>query len=726
MSKISDSHETIKAADVIKEEKKYICNGKQEEPGYKFWGLAISGGGIRSASFGLGVMQALVSAELKSLLSRIDYLSTVSGGGYIGSALTWFLEKGFPNGSSVGTEEDDFPLGRINIGNRTEEDIGNKDNKDERGKTNKNLVLDYIRQHGNYLIPGDGLTPLSLFGVILRSIFAALFFYISLFTVAMVFINKTGLLEGTLYMGCFYNNKLWFNYALMIALALLIILAFSALLYSLFSYFNKGSESRYVFGIDVQRWVGLFWKMIILLILIGLLPFVKEILTDIWYGITSCTVILSGILKGLYDFSRSQKPAATSEKEKSGILGSISAIAVTGCFLYGLLMAAYFFSLKFQIGQAVFFLLCFVTVLFGFVVNLNFVGLHRMYRNRLMETFMPNAKNILDNQWGPATDANKAGLDSMCRKHRRPYHLINSNIILVDSSTAKFQGRGGDSFLLSPLYCGSNATDYIKTGKYLKKDNTGMTLATAMAISGAAINPSAGVSGKGLTRNRLVSSLLGILNIGLGYWTQNPKKGNSLFSPPNFFVPGFVGDVLGRGLNENRNLIQLSDGGHFENLALYELIRRKVNLIIISDGGADPDFMFGDLANAVERVRVDFGVSIRFDKEFDIKYLLPGTAPKSRFAEKYDLAKRGFAIADVWYPNENKQGKLIYIKTTMVDKLPADIYGYKGSYPKFPDQSTADQFFDEDQFEAYRELGYQLTKKMLQSEDVTRIVEEYL
>src|ERR1700735_579509 len=47
-------------------------------------GVAFSGGGIRSATFNLGVLQAL--AELK-LLHRVDYLSTVSGGGYIGGWL---------------------------------------------------------------------------------------------------------------------------------------------------------------------------------------------------------------------------------------------------------------------------------------------------------------------------------------------------------------------------------------------------------------------------------------------------------------------------------------------------------------------------------------------------------------------------------------------------------------------------------------------------------------
>lgn len=128
-----------------------------------------------------------------------------------------------------------------------------------------------------------------------------------------------------------------------------------------------------------------------------------------------------------------------------------------------------------------------------------------------------------------------------------------------------------------------------------------MTLAKAMATSAAALNPSAGVSGEGVTRNVVVSMLLSMLNLRLGYWTSNPGKTNTLGSP-NFFVPGLTSEILRFGLSETSRNLQLSDGGHYENLAFYELIRRKLDLIIVSDGGADPNFNFDDLANGVEKV----------------------------------------------------------------------------------------------------------------------------
>jgi hypothetical protein len=227
-----------------------------------------------------------------------------------------------------------------------------------------------------------------------------------------------------------------------------------------------------------------------------------------------------------------------------------------------------------------------------------------------------------------------------------------------------------------------------------------------MATSAAAVNPNAGVSGEGATRNTIVSVMFIILNIRLGFWMTNPTK-KPWKMPPNFFVPGLNGQLLGRGLKETNRNIQLSDGGHFENLGIYELIRRELSVIIVSDGGADPHFNFDDLANAAEKVRVDFGAQIEFLKEYNLGDLLPDSAEDSLFAKKYAVARNGFAVADISYAS-GKKGKLYYVKLTMVENLPTNVYSYKGVNPQFPHQSTADQFFDEKQFEAYRELGYKI------------------
>jgi len=293
-----------------------------------------------------------------------------------------------------------------------------------------------------------------------------------------------------------------------------------------------------------------------------------------------------------------------------------------------------------------------------------------------------------------------------------PYHLINTNIILVESAIAKFRGRGGDNFILSSQYSGSNATGWRKTEEFCDGN---ITLPTAVAISGAAISPDAGVAGKGLTTNVWVSVLMSIFNLRLGYWASNPDpvRQSNQDKIPSYLIPGFW-EVLRRNkMNETAEFVHLSDGGHFENLALYELFRRKARLIIVCDASADANYEFADLANAIEKARVDFGVQVDISKE-DLKKLTPATKPDQQEMD-YPVAEQSYLLARVYYNDDEAGGepaRLIYIKTTLSKNVGADIHGYKRVNPTFPDQTTADQFFDEVQLEAYRELGLPITHKL--------------
>jgi hypothetical protein len=126
----------------------------------------------------------------------------------------------------------------------------------------------------------------------------------------------------------------------------------------------------------------------------------------------------------------------------------------------------------------------------------------------------------------------------------------------------------------------------------------------------------------------LFSILMSLLNLRLGYWAQNPRFAARRFSlrRPTFLKPG-LGAVFGWGLNEDKSMIELSDGGHFENLGIYEFVRRRLDTIIVSDGGCDQKFEFADLSNAIERVRVDFGVRIEFDTpDLNLAGLIPKNA----------------------------------------------------------------------------------------------------
>jgi hypothetical protein len=409
-----------------------------------------------------------------------------------------------------------------------------------------------------------------------------------------------------------------------------------------------------------------------------------------------------------------------------GVVASIAAALL----LYGLVLITHSVATQVSItGQgAVFFVVVAAAVLVGLLVNGNHISLGRFYRDRLMEAFMPDYETALANAIGPAP----AAADAM-QPHRAsvaaPYHIINTNVVLINAKSRRRRIRGGDSFALTRDYCGSSATGWRATKQFM---NDGMTLPTAVAISGAAANPNTGVGGVGLTRSRVVSVLMAFLNLRLGYWVPHPVGGRQ-HALPNHFRPGFL--ALLRGYHEDYPFQELSDGGHFENLGIYELIRRRVRLILVCDGGQDPGFQFEDLQTALRRIGEDFGTKVRFLPSHPIEDIIPQPGART-YPRGLELARRGFAVANLYYPPDfdadgqiradAAPARLIYLKTTIVDGLPLELLGYKGKNPDFPDQSTGDQFFDEDQFEAYRELGYRIADSMILGLGLAKVLEDIL
>ena len=721
---MSDGY-TKNLEEVMNAERAYIheTGGESGQKAGKLVGLALSGGGIRSASFGLGVLQALVSGKV---LDKVDYLSTVSGGGYLGSSLTWFLSQKMPGSDKhYGTKSGNFPFGRPNAPGRTQ---GEK----------PNAVLDFIRQHGNYLIPGQGLNLLSLVGVTLRALLVSLVVHFSLFTCGIWLLHKITKGLFALSKGSALERLEGFGHWLFLAAGLLAVtFVAGSFLYSLSTFLLQGSSTKkYGSRKSGQKILGVLLSGTFVCLL-------RSYLGDLGDEIAAGGGTILGSLVGFLQYRKAQK---ANQPEKGG---SFQIYAGVFLLLYGLALGSFILALTISrsissgnfifSGSDLYILIPLgVALVFGLIVNTNYLSPHRMYRDRLMETFLPNPEAVATNQWGKATNADVTLIETMCQSpNRRPYHLINTNLVLVDSPTSKYRGRGGDNFVLSPLYCGSDATGWRESREYMKAGrSSGMTLPTAMATSAAALNPNTGVAGQDPTRNRLVSALLSILNLRLGYVAPHPDPDKAWSLPPNFLYPGLRDGIVGGGLRENRRMIELSDGGHFENLALYELIRRKCDVIIAIDGGADPEFEFGDLSNASEKARVDLGAKISFPdlnereetdpeeekqpgeekKTYGLKWLLPRSAHKShqKLIKKYDLAERGFAVGEIRYA-DRPPGTLLYIKTTMTPDLSPDIYGYKSAHPDFPDQSTADQFFDETQFEAYRELGYHLGWQMLKA-----------
>ncbi len=630
-----------------------------------------------------------------NILPKVDYLSTVSGGGYIGSSLTWFLSLASQAGSRYGTTPDTFPFGRPSLGARLSQ-----------ASASNNQLLDFIRQHGSYLFPSSGLSALSALGVMLRAIGVSLLIYFSMLSGVAVLLDEFRLFD-----------PLTDNLPPLPAVFGFALFAFFLLSWTLYSVLSRAiarvAKVDYRVRTATQRWSGTTLGVVIASLIAGSLPPVYDFMSGIGPGVAAASsTTIGSVLAAVASLSR----FATSGGK--GVLSKLVAPAAAVLVLYGIALGAFWVAMQSRGEER--FTIALVVVLgatvLGALINVNFLTPHRMYRDRLMEAFMPNLTSVRSGEWAPATEADAAPVADMCPSYnRRPYHLINTNVVLVTSRNAKFRGRGGDSFLISPLFCGSDATGWVRTKDWKQRGGRGMTLPTAMAISGAAANPNAGVSGAGMTRNRLVSALMTLLNIRLGYWAPNPRYDGKI-RLPNLVYPA-LRVFAGLAMDEKRHVVELTDGGHFENLGIYELIRRRVGVIIACDGGCDPNLDFADLANATERVRVDFGVKIIFDDpKLDLRWLRVGTAASAAPAgQPFQFAERGFAIGRIHYPGAQTPGTLIYLKPTMIGNASTDVLAFKAQNGEFPHETTADQFFNEPQLEAYRELGYYLGWQMLEA-----------
>jgi hypothetical protein len=731
----AEAARAIDTAEMLAEERKAVETLRDKKTG-PWLGLALSGGGIRSASFAMGVMQGL---QARQAMKNFDYLSTVSGGGYIGSSLSYFLVEHARRAPEDKTFW--FPFGRRGQsgarGDRTLEPIRSVPHA---GVTDDLAVqiVSFIRQHAHYLTPTPKLGIFALVANALRAVLFSLGVYFAMLVIVMALAFGTGIDIRLPALGSVNP---------FVVLGLLALLGSVAitLIYSLVSYFGttKGHDGetgepirRYYhrFTIPATATLGRLLQIEIACLALGSLPFAYG-----WaeshgggdlYGAISVAIAYLGTW-------REKHATMIGKLEESPIWKSIWPYLYSVLAIYGILFLAYgaaqYLGDPFGANRIWFAGLVILTLLLALVTNLNLVSQHRMYRDRLMEALCPDRRSVEKGIWHPAKIADAmqlsvlaGGINSGKRKKEDPairivgpYHLINTALIIPDSEKPKYSGRGADCFVLSARYCGSDATHWLKTERYM---DDRMVLPTAMAISGAALNAHSGPDGKGMLRTPLISFLVTLFGAQLGYWAPNPGKPQQRQQIANYLRPGLLG-LLGFGLNEKAGFLQLSDGGHFENLGLYELIRRKMDLILVSDGGQDGGFTFADLGNAIERVRVDFGVDIRFEDEC---YTLEGLLPKPReaasetWAKKFGLAKRGFALAAIRYPDRQSIGVLIYVKATMIDGLPSDLYAYKAQNEEFPDQTTLDQFFDEDQFEAYRELGYNLVKQMFAEFDEER------
>jgi hypothetical protein len=276
-----------------------------------------------------------------------------------------------------------------------------------------------------------------------------------------------------------------------------------------------------------------------------------------------------------------------------------------------------------------------------------------------------------------------------------PLHVINTALNLTSGQKLAWQQRQAESFTVSPLHSGSFYVGYRDSKEYGGKD--GISIGTAVAISGAAASPN-----QGYHSSPAMAFILTILNVRLGSWLGNPGlAGRNTYdnAHPRTNLEPLAWELTGT-TNDQCPLVYLSDGGHFENLGIYEMVLRRCRFIVASDGGCDPKCSFEDLGNAIRKIRTDLGVPI--DIEFDDMHprSSDSTLRKGRYVT---VARIRYSAID----DTDKDGWLVYIKPGLYegDYFPKDVYNYATESLDFPHESTADQFFSESQFESYRALG---------------------
>ena len=281
-----------------------------------------------------------------------------------------------------------------------------------------------------------------------------------------------------------------------------------------------------------------------------------------------------------------------------------------------------------------------------------------------------------------------------------PYPIFNAALNLVRGRELAWQKRKAASFIYTPLFCGydyfANQPGWVAPNFYSSayrpteefSRTGGPHLGTPVAVSGAAASPNMGYhTSPGL------AFLMTIFNVRLGWWAGNPRHRKTWRRLGPAYGLFYLFREIFPSTNDEMSYVYLSDGGHFENLGIYELVRRKTRFIVACDADCDPNSSFENLGNAIEKCRRDFGVDIAI-RVLELKH-----------SQKTKKSKSHFALGTIKYRGQDDPAWLLYIKPSLTGDEPEDVQAYAAGNAAFPHDTTANQFFDESQFESYRALG---------------------
>jgi hypothetical protein len=333
-------------------------------------------------------------------------------------------------------------------------------------------------------------------------------------------------------------------------------------------------------------------------------------------------------------------------------------------------------------------------LVFSWCFEINIFGLNQFYRNRLVRCYLGATR------WTPGLRKphsftkfdfhDDMPLQGLMQAFSGPFPIFNCTLNLAGSSDLALNTRHSSSFSLTPLYCGA---DRPKVGFAPTDGFSGdIKLGQAVSISGAAASPNMGYNS-----SPLVAFLLTMFNVRLGWWFPNPGRRcwrNRGLRQSLYYL---TRELLGMA-DENRDYLNVSDGGHFENLGVYELIRRRCEVIIACDAECDESLQFSALGNMLRICETDFGAIIDLDV-------------KSIREQKDGHSLSHCAIGRIKYDN-GSTGYLIYLKASVTGDEEVGVSQYRAAHPSFPHETTANQFFSEGQFDSYRKLGHHIVRKV--------------
>jgi hypothetical protein len=350
-------------------------------------------------------------------------------------------------------------------------------------------------------------------------------------------------------------------------------------------------------------------------------------------------------------------------------------------------------------------------------------NVHLFYRERLAKSFVVcrvwdsnGGRDVMKPEEPPWSDPLFFSLVQTTARDggRLPRLVVCAAVNLSEEEIPP--GRNAASFTFERDFSGGPATGYVPTAILEQQAGGGvLTLPAMMAVSGAALAPSMGR----LTRPGL-RLLLAVFNARLGLWLPNPSfrhrstqqsltvgerrewiealpdwhpVGRQKEQPP-WRRPGtlyILREALGINTLRNR-FVYVTDGGHWENLGLVELLRRGCSQILCFDAAGDDVDEFHTLGNAIALARSDLGVEI----EINLAPLKPD--------KETGFSQTDHVTGSIRYPN-GATGVLVFAKATLPQDAPQDVIAFREIDPKFPTHPTTDQFFNEAKFESYRALG---------------------